>query len=446
MKTKFGIRIVMFALIVVSVACSRNSGKLQSGQTAAARQTAPPSQTLAQGHQETMMAVNFLENRIKEDPDDIVALNKLSSYYLQLHRETDDVGYLEHALRCAQSSMKVLPADQNLGGLRALAVAEYETHNFVDAREHAHELTEYEPRRSLGFQLLGDASLELGNYDEAGKAYQKMEELDAGSVATETRLAHLLMLSGNSVTAHRKYLNALDQAKATSPASAETIAWCYWQLGEVARTSNQKNAALHFYRGALDAFPEYPHAVASLAQLRASQGDLDAAIASFEKITTKRADPVDVAILGDLYELAGRKDKASEQHQKVEQLCQQNQLYSRLYNRHLVLFWADHDLNVERAYTLAKDEYQTRRDIYAADALAWAAMKAGKLDEAQEAIKNAMRLGTEDARIFYHAGMIARAKGDGVSAAAFLTRALQVNPDFDPLQAKVAVQALASVR
>ena len=37
------------------------------------------------------MAVRFLEDRVKEDPDDIVALNKLSGYYLQLHRETEDV-------------------------------------------------------------------------------------------------------------------------------------------------------------------------------------------------------------------------------------------------------------------------------------------------------------------------------------------------------------------
>ena len=405
----------------------------------------PASQTLAAGKPETMSAVSFLENRVKEDPDDIVALNKLSAYYLQLHRETDDVGYLEHALRMAQASLKVLPADQNLAGLRALALAEYETHNFVGAREHAFELTEYEPRRSFGFQLLGDALLELGNYDEAAKAYEQMETLDAGSIATETRLGHLALLHGDTATARQRYLKALDQAETAFSASDETVAWCQWQLGEVARATNQLPAAQEFYLAALKTFPEYPHAIESMAQLQAAQGKMDSAIRIFEEITHKRTDPIAVAILGDLYHMAGRTREASEQYESVGRLVQQNQLYSKLYNRHLVLFWADHDLNLDRAYTLAKEEYQIRRDIYAADALAWTALKTGKLDEARNAIRDALRLGTEDAKIFYHAGMIERAAGYKREAADFLNLALKLNPYFDPLQARVAKQALAEV-
>ena len=178
-----------------------------------------------------MMAVRFLEERVKSDADDIVALNKLAGYYLQLHRETEDVAYLELGLHTGQSSLGVLPADQNLGGLRALAQAEYETHNFLAARKHAKELTQYDPQRPLGFQLLGDASLELGDYDAATSAYQKMEGLDNGSVATETRLAHLALLRGDAATARRRYLVALKQAGSSSFPSAETIAWCQWQIG-----------------------------------------------------------------------------------------------------------------------------------------------------------------------------------------------------------------------
>jgi hypothetical protein len=45
-------------------------------------------------------------------------------------------------------------------------------------------------------------------------------------------------------------------------------------------------------------------------------------------------------------------------------------------------------------------EYEARRDIYGADALAWTALKAGKISEAQSAIKDALRLGTQDAKGF----------------------------------------------
>jgi tetratricopeptide (TPR) repeat protein len=392
-----------------------------------------------------MMAVGFLEERVKSDPDDIVALNKLAAYYLQLHRETEDVSYLELSLQSAQSSLRALPVEQNLGGLRALAQAEYETHNFGSARDHAKELTEYEPQRSFGFQLLGDARLELGDYDGATEAYKKMASLESGTVGTETRLAHLALLRGDPSDARRRYLIALNQARSESMPSAETVAWCHWQLGEVGMaTGDYQNAERH-YRDALAAFSDYSHAVTSLARYQAAQGNVKAAIETFEKLVSKYHDPIDEAALGDLYKLAGRNDDAQRQYSEVERLSQQSSLYSALYNRHLVLFWADHDAKPTEAYGRARKEYESRRDIYGADAVAWSALKAGKLDEAQVEIRAALRLGTEDARLFYHAGMIARAAGDRSSAAEFLRRALKLNPYFDPWQSKIAEQALEEV-
>ena len=92
----------------------------------------------------------------------------------------------------------------------------------------------------------------------------------------------------------------------------------------------------------------------------------------------------------------------------------------------------------------AAKEYEARRDIHGADALAWTALKAGQLSEAQAAMKDALRLGTRDAKLFYHAGMIARAAGDDAAARDYLRRALALNPRFDPLQAVIARKALGN--
>src|SRR5688572_4124357 len=100
-------------LLVIAAACNRKPAPVESVSPAAPTAVSL-AQTLTRGNDSTMMAVGFLEDRVKTDPDDIVALNKLSNYYLQLHRETDDVEYLDHALRAAQSSLRILPADQNL--------------------------------------------------------------------------------------------------------------------------------------------------------------------------------------------------------------------------------------------------------------------------------------------------------------------------------------------
>ncbi|HEX8180064.1 MAG TPA: tetratricopeptide repeat protein, partial [Pyrinomonadaceae bacterium] len=145
---------------------------------------------------------------------------------------------------------------------------------------------------------------------------------------------------------------------------------------------------------------------------------------------------------GDLYKLAGREREAAAQYALVEQIARLSTLNGQLYNRQLALFYADHDLKPAEAYALATREYAARHDIYGADAVAWTALKAGQLAAAQAAIKEALKLGTRDAKLLYHAGLIARAAGDKTGAADYLKRALALNPQFDPLQASFAQRAL----
>ena len=150
-----------------------------------------------------------------------------------------------------------------------------------------------------------------------------------------------------------------------------------------------------------------------------------------------------MATLGDLYKLDGRDKEAAAQYELVERIGQINELNGTLYNRQLALFDADHDIKSKRAYENATREYAVRKDIYGADALAWAALKNNKVAEAQSLMTSALRLGTKDARLFYHAGMIAKAAGDLKQGREYLQRALSLNPQFDPLQAAIARKALA---
>jgi Tfp pilus assembly protein PilF len=63
------------------------------------------------------------------------------------------------------------------------------------------------------------------------------------------------------------------------------------------------------------------------------------------------------------------------------------------------------------------------------------------LPEAQRTMEQAMQLGTRDAELFYHAGMIAYAQGHLARAERLLSEALAINPQFDPLQARLAREA-----
>ena len=86
-----------------------------------------------------------------------------------------------------------------------------------------------------------------------------------------------------------------------------------------------------------------------------------------------------------------------------------------------------------------------RQDIYTYDVLAWALHKNGRSREAVTAMTEALRLGTRDARLFFHARMIYHAAGDLERARDYLARALATNPHFHVLQAAVAERALVEL-
>jgi tetratricopeptide (TPR) repeat protein len=440
--SKRNVRWTIFLTLLVSAWATGGCGVLSSSSTSPP--PAPPlpvATALPADAEGTEKAIRFLEERVSHDHDDFIAYNKLAGYYLQRQRETGALNYIELALRAANASLAAMPAELNKSGLATLAQAEFAAHEFVAARDHALKLIEIERHKSYPYQILGDALVELGDYEKANAAYAQMEKLSTG-ISTETRLARAALLRGQSDSAERHFALALNLALENDAPQRETVAWIRWQLGEAAFLLGDYAKAEQHYRDALVTFPDYYRALAGLGRARAAQNDLPGAIENYERAVRIIPDPTFVAALGDLYKLTGRDRDAEKQYALVEQIGKLSVANGAVYNRQLALFYADHDLKATDAYGNATREYEVRRDIYGADAVAWTALKAGKLAEAQAASKEALKLGTRDARLVYHAGMIALAAGDKAAARDALTRVLSQSPQFDPLQAASARKAL----
>lgn len=438
----FKARLTCIALVIAGALALSGCGVLSTSSSSTAPPPLPAATALPSGAESTATAIRFLEERVSRDYDDFIAYNKLAGYYLQRQRETGSLTYLDLALRAAKASLTAMPAEMNKGGLAMLAQAEYSSHEFTSARDHALQLTALDRVNSHPYQILGDASLELGDYDKAASAFLQMDRLSSVSVGTQTRLARAKLLRGQTDDATRRLLAALNLALEEEPPSPETIAWIRWQLGEVAFSVGDYPKSEQHYRDALVTFPDYYRALASLGRTRAALGDTAGAIELYERAIQIIPDPTFAAALGDLYKLAGREKDAADMYALVEHIGKLSATSGVLYNRQLALFYADHDIKAQEAYQNAKNEYTIRRDVYGADAVAWTALKAGQLAEAQSEIKLALRLGTRDARIFYHAGMIALMAGDRAAAREQIKRAVALNPQFDPLQAVNARKAL----
>lgn len=390
--------------------------------------------------------IRYLEERTKSDPDDFIALNKLADAYLKQFRSVGDTSYLSLARLCAEQSLAILPPEQNKAALAALIQVEHSSHDFLAARDHARRLAEIDRDKAYVYQLLGDALLELGEYEEAKRAFGKMEELVGlqalTRVGTEQRLARLATLYGRDAEALAHLKRAVTIAERPPGTSAETIAFCRWQLGEQYLEAGRFDAARNEFDAVLKLIPTYYRAIASLGRLYAATGDLTRAIESFERVTAMNPDPGYIAYLGDLLSKAGRHDEAERQYALFQQIATTDDQRG-LYDRELAMFYADHDIKVTEACQLSARHYQVRRDIFGADVYAWSCFKAGRLDEARRAMAEALRLGTNDAHLFYHAGMIESAAGNTATARQYLKTAIGLNPAFDPIHADIARAELA---
>ena len=390
--------------------------------------------------------IRFLESRLHRDPDDVIAINRLSLAYLQKARETGSLDYLQLAAKRAAQSLKSVGERQNEEGLAIWGRVQYESHEFAAARDVGQKLVRLAPGKVGSYALLGDSLLELGFEDRAAEAYAAMRELDADAPNVLARTGRLALLRGDVKSAESMLEAALQRGVSSADSQPEQLAWCHWQLGEICFSVGRYEEAEQHDRAALAAFPNYFRALGALGRARWARGDLPDAIRQYEHAVNVVPDPTFVGTLGDLYHLAGREKEARQQYDLVEKIARLSAFAGVLYNRPLALFRADHDIKVQDAYADTAREFEVRKDIYGADAVAWTALKAGKLDEASVAIGPALRLGTQDARLFYHAGMIALARHDSAGAARWLGKALELNPKFDPLQSTACEKALSAAR
>jgi tetratricopeptide (TPR) repeat protein len=226
----------------------------------------------------------------------------------------------------------------------------------------------------------------------------------------------------------------------------EPLAWTRTQLGHLLIATRDLPGAVAAYRDALAALPGYHPALAGSAAVHAARGKLQEAAALYHKALDVVPLPEYATALGDVYTRLGRTADANKQYALVEYIGKLGAINQTVYNRELALFYADHDRNLPQALELARKELEARRDIYTYDVLAWALYKNGQAREAQAAMNEALKLGTQDARLFFHAGMIHRALGEHDAARTALARALALNPRFHVLHAGVAASALAELR
>jgi tetratricopeptide (TPR) repeat protein len=386
-------------------------------------------------------AIGAYQRGLQRRPADAWTHYRLGDAYVQKFRATADPSWLALAERALRRSLVLDPGQTS--ARRHLAYVLYSRHEFDDAAREAERAVAIDSEDSHAWGILGDAHLEVGRYPEADRAYRRMLET-GDDLYAHARSAALASLRGDVAGA----IQALERALARGRAEgrpAEALAWVEWQLGQEHWGGGDLEAAERAYRASLATVPGYHRALAGLAQVLSARNRGAEAVPLLEQAVAVVPQLDYVVALGDLYAAIGRTDAAEAQYRLAEHIGQLTALSRVLYNRELAWFYADHDRQLDQALRLARQELETRRDIHAYDLLAWTLYRTGQFEAARAAMMEALRLGTRDARLYYHAGMIERSLGNAEGAAAYLQRALATNPRFHPRHADEARRALEAL-
>jgi tetratricopeptide (TPR) repeat protein len=399
----------------------------------------------------TERVIRTMQGRVQRDPKDPAAYASLGAAFFQRARETGDVEDFQLAEQALEKSLALNNADFSAEpAYSTMAEVCMGEHRFSDAITYAQKALALGSGDLSSFAIVGDANADMGEYERAAIAYSRLDSSGDSAAqprnvyVRDSRTSYLKFVSGDTPGAIRLMQSAV-AAGTEARLPAENLAWLYYELGEYEFQAGDVGAANYAYLTALNIHPGDFRALAGLGKLHGTQGRYDEAIKLYQSAIAVVPMPMFVAELGDIYNKAGNPAEAKKQYQLVEYIGRLGHINQVLHNRDLALFYADHDVKLDEALALAHKEFEVRHDIYTWDALAWALYKNGKYQEASDAMEHALRPGTRDALLFFHAGMIAGRLGQTSEAKERLQTALTINPGFHVIYAGVARQQLKSL-
>jgi tetratricopeptide (TPR) repeat protein len=379
-----------------------------------------------------------LQTRVQAQPEDARSLALLGLAYAQEATHSADPSYYPKAEEALQRSLELQP-DGNVEALVGMGVVALARHDFAGGVRWGRLARQANPDAAHILGVIGDGQLELGHYQQAFATFHRMVSMRP-DVASYARVSYARELVGDV----RGALATMRQA-ADAAGTPDDAAWVSYQIGELSFRSGRLSAAVAAYRRAAALSPTFVPAEAGLAKIAWARGKVDRAIRGYRRVVARYPLPEHVIALGDLYTSEGRTAQADDAYALARAEAALFRSNGVNVDVELALFEADHGQPVA-ALTDARAGWLSRHSIHAADALAWALYRNGRARPAARLERQALRLGTQDALSFYHAGMIALRLGDRDEARRMLSHALAINPHFSILFATPAQRTVARLR
>jgi tetratricopeptide (TPR) repeat protein len=342
-----------------------------------------------------------------------VTLERLGWSFVKKARLTFDASYYNLAQQCADCMEASGTKGPDVLLLRAHALQSL--HRFHEAEAVARELVRTR-ERPFDYGVLGDVLIDMGKVREGAAAYQKMIDLRP-DLQSYARAAHVRWLTGDLNGAIELMRLAIS---GSSPNDPEAAAWAYTRLSLYQLQQGAIKQALDSSNAALALQSNYAPAMTARGRVLLALQRPGDAVVELQHAAELNPLPEYEWAFADALALTGDRDRAQEVESKIIQRGDTED------PRAFSIFLATRGEDIGRAVYLAQQELTMRGDVFTHDALAWSLAQSGRAPEAQLHATEALTLGTVDARLFLHAGIIAALNNDYTQAKRWLQKASSI--------------------
>jgi tetratricopeptide (TPR) repeat protein len=370
---------------------------------------------LARAHvarREIDAAVRAYREVLRLNPRAVVAQLELSSLHLASGRPSESVGIAEDALRADPAN-----ADARLALARGLIVSG----DLVKAEREVSKLAAEFPQ-SPAVQLQRGA-LFTRKRDLAGarRAFELAIQIDPSSLDALSGLVGLDLADRKPEAARARVERLVTETPASS-AGLMLAARTYVATGDLKTGESLLRRLLRQDPGHLPAY-------GALGGIYVQQGRLDAALAEFEAAAVRDAKPVAALTLaGIILEAQNRTDEARARYERVVQI----EPSAPVAANNLAWLYAESGSNLDQALQLARRAHEKLPDLpEVGDTLGFVYYKKDLVPQAIQVLKATVEKDPANSVYRYHLALALAKAGERATAVEHLTRALDLDKDFD---------------
>jgi tetratricopeptide (TPR) repeat protein len=408
---------------LVHLADGETNAAIRKARTALERDPrwTPGLKLLAEAHLrggETELAVSTLRDVTEIDPNDAGAAELLATL---LTRRGDLDAALDVWDRLVESG------DREDRARFARAQIRLNQENWSAAEADIRRLLETPERQFGGTVLAGSLDLARERYEASRDWFGKALEMEPGSNEAVAGLVQAYVAEGD--------LDAAIAFLEERTAAGSENAFAFRLKGELLARQGELDAAIAAYERAVELAPEWVPAYRELAALhRRGKGDAEAAVAVYRHaLDVMPEQPVLLDELGQTLVLSGRHAEAIDVYETLIELQPANDVAANNFAALVADYAHDDEARLAKALELAERFRASANGLFL-DTLGWLYYRTGDYAAASTFLGRAVAASPDAAQLRYHLGMALERTGDTEGALEHLRQAVATEQRFDGIE------------